>query len=64
MMKKPRSNSWTSPEPARWSVYKIGKKLVWLGAVEARDQEEALKKAVEELEIKPADRWRVNVQRE
>jgi hypothetical protein len=38
-------------------------KLAWLGSVEARDKQEALDKAVRELNIREADRFRISVQR-
>jgi hypothetical protein len=55
-MKRPRK------EAANWNVYIFRKKLSWLGTVEAKDREEALKKAIEQHEIREADRWRVSVQ--
>jgi hypothetical protein len=58
-MKKPRKKS---AEPVGWKVYIFRKKLTRLGSVEARDRDEALRKAIEQHEIKEADRWRVSVQ--
>lgn len=52
-------------EPHRWSVYQFrGKKLVWMGAVEARDEAEAREKALKQLDIRPADQFRISVRRE
>lgn len=55
-MKKPRK------EPVSWNVYIFRKKLIWLGSVEAMDRDAALRKAIEQHEIREADRWRVSVQ--
>ena len=54
--KKPRK------EPLTWAVYIFRKKLTRLGTVEAKDRNEALKKAIEQHEIREADRWRISVQ--
>jgi hypothetical protein len=56
-VKKPRKG------PVTWNAYIVRKKLAWLGTVEAKDRDEALKKAIEQHKIKEADRWRVSVQR-
>jgi hypothetical protein len=60
-MKKPRKQT---AEPVRWSVFMMRSKLTYLGAVEARDEAEAMAQAVKQLEIREANRWRVSVQRE
>jgi hypothetical protein len=43
------------PEPppplAAWSVYKIAKKALWLGIVEAPDERAAIEKAAEEFKV-------------
>jgi len=57
-MKKPRK------EDTRWVVYIHRNKGVRLGTVEARDRNEALKKAVETFEIREAERMRLVVQQE
>ena len=57
-MKKPRK------EAVSWNVYIFRKKLAWLGTVEAKDRDEALKKAIEQHKIREADRWRISVQPE
>jgi hypothetical protein len=45
-----------------WFVYRLGDaRAAMLGHVKAADQEAALAKAFEELEIAPADRWRIIV---
>jgi hypothetical protein len=56
-VKNPRKGSVT------WNAYIVPKKLAWLGTVEAKDRDEALKKAIEQHKIKEAERWRVSVQR-
>ena len=61
-MKKHRKEA---VEPHRWTVYQFrGKKLVWMGAVEARDEAEAREKALKQLDIRPADQYRISVKRE
>ena len=47
------------PEPppsSTWDVYKVAKKAVWLGTVEAPDKGAAIKKAAEEFKT---DAWRL-----
>ena len=39
-------------------------KLTWLGFVEARHEAEAIEKAIKQLGVRPADRWRLSVRRE
>jgi hypothetical protein len=46
MTKKPEP-----PEPIRWEIFKIAKKSVWVGNVEARDAATAVQKAAEEFKI-------------
>jgi hypothetical protein len=60
-MKKPRKQS---AEPVGWKVYIMRAKLSWLGFVEARDEREALDKAMRDLNIRAADRFRISVRRE
>jgi hypothetical protein len=60
-MKKPRKQS---GEPVGWKVYIMRAKLSWLGFVEARDEREALDKAMRDLNIREADRFRISVRRE
>ena len=55
-MKKP------SKGPVSWNVYIFRKKLTWLGTVEAKNRDEALKTAIEQHEVREADRWRISVQ--
>jgi hypothetical protein len=50
MAKKPEP-----PKPIIWKVYKIANKLVWLGAVEAPDEADAMEKAPAEFKV-PANR--------
>jgi hypothetical protein len=60
-MRKPRKQS---VEPVQWSVHIMRAKLTRLGPVEARDEAEAMDKAMRELNIREADRFRVSVRRE
>jgi hypothetical protein len=49
----------SKPEPpplSAWDVYKIAKKAVWLGTVEAPDKDAAIVKAAQEF---AADAWRL-----
>ena len=63
-LQKPRKNSGTTAEPAQWSVHMMRSKLTHLGSVEARDKAEAMDKAMRQLDIREADRFRVSVRRE
>jgi hypothetical protein len=60
-MKKPRKQS---AEPLGWKVYMMRAKLTWLGFVEAHDEKEALDRAMRDLNIREADRFRISVRRE
>jgi hypothetical protein len=61
-MKTPRKEA---GEPAQWTVYKVRRyKLVWLGSLEALNEEQAREKAYKQLDIRPADRFRISVRRE
>jgi hypothetical protein len=52
-------------EPAaRWAVYLFRKKRERLGSVEAKDIDEAVRKPIEEFQIREAGRRRLSVQRE
>jgi hypothetical protein len=51
MVKKPEP-----PKPTSWDVYKIPKKGVWLGTVEAPDKQSAIAKAAAEFKVDP---WRL-----
>jgi hypothetical protein len=57
-------------EPVKWDVYMASSKRIWpgrltyLGSVEARDEQEAIDKAMRELNIREADRFRISVRRE
>jgi hypothetical protein len=46
------------PNPASWDVYKIAKKAVWIGTVEAPDKQAAVEKAAQEFKIEV---WRLYV---
>ena len=61
MGKKPRKQS---AEPNSWSVHMMKAKLTYLGSVEARDEKEATDKAIRDLNIREADRFRISVKRE
>jgi hypothetical protein len=39
-------------------------KLSWIGSVEARDADEAREKALKQLDVRPADQFKVAVRRE
>jgi hypothetical protein len=60
-MKKPRKQS---GEPVSWSVHIMRAKLTYLGSVEARDEAEAMDKAMRQLNIREAERFRISVKRE
>ena len=60
-MKKPRKQS---AQPAQWTVHIMRAKLTCLGSVEARDKAEAMDKAMRQLDIREADRFRISVRRE
>jgi Ser/Thr protein kinase RdoA (MazF antagonist) len=51
MAKKPEP-----PKPASWDVYKIAKKAMWLGIVEAPDKQAAVEKAAQEFKT---EIWRL-----
>jgi len=47
------------PEPPKlqtWSIYKVAKKAIWLGTVEAPDSQAAIEKAAQEFKV---DAWRL-----
>jgi hypothetical protein len=53
------------PEPRRWRVWRLrGKRMVELGHVEARDEAEAVAKAIEEFAIPGPLRNRIVVRPE
>jgi hypothetical protein len=43
-------------KPITWSIYKIAKKAVWLGTVEAPDKQAAVEKAAQEFKT---EQWRL-----
>jgi hypothetical protein len=47
MAKKPE----LPPELTAWSVYKVAKKAMWLGTVEAPDKQTAIEKAAAEFKV-------------
>jgi hypothetical protein len=51
MARKPKQ-----PLPTRWDVFKIAKKAVWLGSVEAPDKSAAVEKAAQEFKT---EAWRL-----
>ena len=51
------------PKAVIWQVYMLRKKAVWIGRVEAKDEAEARRKAIEELKIPERDRFKISVQR-
>jgi hypothetical protein len=46
------------------SVHIMRSKLTWLGLVEARDEQEAIDRAIEKLGVREADRFWISVKRE
>jgi hypothetical protein len=44
------------PTPASWDVYKVTKKAIWLGAIEAPDKQAAVEKAAQEFKTEV---WRL-----
>jgi hypothetical protein len=44
------------PRPTSWNVYKIAKKAIWLGSVEAPDKQAAIEKAAQEFKT---EGWRL-----
>jgi hypothetical protein len=48
MAKKPEP-----PKPIVWNVYKIASKAVWLGGVEAMDEDAAMQKGAAEFKVPP-----------
>jgi hypothetical protein len=63
-MKNPRNPSDSTAEPVRWSVFMFRNKGARLGTVWAHDEAEALEKAIKELDIPEAERWRISVRQE
>src|SRR5262245_35512966 len=61
LMRKPNKQS---AEPVGWKVYIMRAKLTLVGFVDALDKQEALDKAMRELNIREADRFRITVRRE
>jgi hypothetical protein len=57
MAKKPEP-----PKPTSWDVYKIAKKAVWLGTVEAPDKGAAVEKAAQEFKTEVWRLWAVSRQ--
>jgi hypothetical protein len=51
MARKPKQ-----PTPTSWSIYKVAKKVVWLGTVEAPDKQAAIEKGAQEFKT---DAWRL-----
>ena len=60
-MAKPREEKAASPgaKPVRWSIFRFGKKMAWLGHVEAASESEAREKAYKLFDIAEADRFRI-----
>jgi hypothetical protein len=58
-MKKPRKRAAPAgAEPVRWSVFMMRSKATFLCSV-ARDEAEAMAKAIKQLGVRPADQWRI-----
>jgi hypothetical protein len=60
-MKKPRKQS---DEPESWAVYLMRAKGTYLGHVEARNEAEAIDKAVKVFSVRESERCRLSVRRE
>jgi hypothetical protein len=60
-MKKPRKQS---DECTSWAVYLMRAKGTYLGHVEARDEAEAIDKAIKVFGIRPEEQSRIIVRRE
>ena len=58
-MKRPREGI-----KPRWGVYALRKKAERISSVNAKDEKEALQRALKECEIPERERWRISVQRE
>jgi hypothetical protein len=61
LSKRPRSKM--PPEEHNWSVYKTAKKGHLLGHVVAATEAQAIERAIEELQIREVDRFRITVKR-
>jgi len=44
------------PKPTSWNIYKVAKKAVWLGTVEAPDKGAAIEKGAQKFK---AEAWRL-----
>jgi hypothetical protein len=44
------------PAPTNWNIYKVAKKAVWLGTVEAPDKQAAIEKGAKEFKT---EAWRL-----
>jgi hypothetical protein len=55
-MKKPKTVPDVAPKAIerRWSIYQIRSKALYVGSVIASDQDNAIRKAIEEFQIAPA----------
>ena len=51
------------PGDVEWAVFRLRHKAQLIGHVQAKDQKEALARAVEELKIPEHERFRISVQR-
>lgn len=51
-------------KPVRWSIYRFGKKMTWLGHVEAASESEAIDKGCELFKVPEADRFRITAKSE
>ena len=58
-MKKPREVI-----RLRWGVYSLRKRAERIGSVEARDQHEAIERAVKQYAVAERERWRFSARRE
>jgi hypothetical protein len=48
----------------RWGVYALRKKAERIGTVQARDEKDAIERALKEIELPKGSQFRISVQRE
>jgi hypothetical protein len=62
-----KSGKFSNRPRRRWRpmmLENLRSKLTWLGSVEARNEQEAIDRAIEKLGAREADRFRISVRRE
>ena len=63
-MAKKREDKAASPGAKRWSIFRFGKKMAWLGHVDAASESEAREKAYKVFKIAEAERFRITAKPE